>query len=58
LRKKTRFWTFAVQSPESLKFTGRWFGEETLLAAANAFQRQRGDHLQRPPLSDPATQPP
>jgi Asp-tRNA(Asn)/Glu-tRNA(Gln) amidotransferase A subunit family amidase len=48
----------AGQSPGSLKFTGRWFGEETLLAVADAFQRQRGDHLQRPPLNNSGTQAP
>ncbi len=37
--------------PKSLKMTGQLFGEETLLAVADAYQLATGHHLQRPPLA-------
>ncbi|GAC1472384.1 MAG: amidase [Isosphaeraceae bacterium] len=36
--------------PGSITFTGRLFGESTLLALGRAYQRAAGDHLKRPPL--------
>jgi len=38
------------QMPDSFTFTGRLYGESTLLAVAHAFQQAAGDHLKRPPL--------
>jgi Asp-tRNA(Asn)/Glu-tRNA(Gln) amidotransferase A subunit family amidase len=38
-----------VYVPGALTFTGRCFGETTLLQVAQAFQRSGGDHLKRPP---------
>ncbi len=38
------------QSPGSITFTGRLYGETTLLAVASAYQKAAGDHLKRPPL--------
>jgi Asp-tRNA(Asn)/Glu-tRNA(Gln) amidotransferase A subunit family amidase len=37
-------------APGSITFTGRLFGETTLLAVADAYQKATGDHLRRPPL--------
>ncbi|XBH01095.1 amidase [Singulisphaera sp. Ch08] len=37
-------------SPGSITFTGRLYGESTLLAVANAYQQAAGHHLRRPPL--------
>jgi Asp-tRNA(Asn)/Glu-tRNA(Gln) amidotransferase A subunit family amidase len=39
-----------VESPTSLTFTGRLYGETELLAVAHAFQQAVGQHLKRPPL--------
>ncbi len=36
-------------SPTALTFTGRLFGESTLLAVAKAYQDATGHHLKRPP---------
>ncbi len=36
-------------SPTALTFTGRLFGESTLLAVAKAYQEATGHHLKRPP---------
>lgn len=36
--------------PGSITFTGRLYGETTLLAVANAYQQAAGHHLRRPPL--------
>ncbi len=38
-----------VDVPKSLTFTGRLFGESTLLAVAKAYQDATGHHLKRPP---------
>lgn len=44
--------------PGSLTFSGRPYGETELLAVADAFQRQVGDHLKRPqPPAPSATEP-
>ena len=40
----------AGRGPGSLKFTGGLFGEEALLAVADAYQQQTTDHLQRPSI--------
>jgi Asp-tRNA(Asn)/Glu-tRNA(Gln) amidotransferase A subunit family amidase len=40
----------AGQAPPTLVLTGPWFGEETLLAAAVAYQQATGVHRERPPL--------
>ena len=42
--------------PRSITFTGRLFGESSLLAVAHAYQRATGHHLQRPPLEKFATE--
>jgi Asp-tRNA(Asn)/Glu-tRNA(Gln) amidotransferase A subunit family amidase len=39
-----------VTLPTSITFTGRLFGESSLLAVAHAYQRATGHHLQRPAL--------
>jgi Asp-tRNA(Asn)/Glu-tRNA(Gln) amidotransferase A subunit family amidase len=36
--------------PSTITFTGRLFGESTLLALAHAYQQASGAHLRRPPL--------
>jgi Asp-tRNA(Asn)/Glu-tRNA(Gln) amidotransferase A subunit family amidase len=36
--------------PQSVTFTGRFFGEESLLALAHAFEKQSDVRLRRPPL--------
>jgi Asp-tRNA(Asn)/Glu-tRNA(Gln) amidotransferase A subunit family amidase len=38
------------ETPTSLTFTGRLYGETELLAVAQAFQQATGQHLKRPPL--------
>jgi Asp-tRNA(Asn)/Glu-tRNA(Gln) amidotransferase A subunit family amidase len=38
------------QAPPTLVLTGPWFGEETLLAAAVAYQQATSVHRERPPL--------
>jgi Asp-tRNA(Asn)/Glu-tRNA(Gln) amidotransferase A subunit family amidase len=40
----------AQGQPDSLRFTGRLFGEEDILLLAHAFQRVTDYHLKRPPL--------
>jgi Asp-tRNA(Asn)/Glu-tRNA(Gln) amidotransferase A subunit family amidase len=44
-----------VKLPTSITFTGRLFGESSLLAVAHAYQRATGHHLHRPPLEEFAT---
>jgi Asp-tRNA(Asn)/Glu-tRNA(Gln) amidotransferase A subunit family amidase len=39
-----------VETPGSITFTGRLYGESDLLAVAHAFQQQTGHHLKRPPM--------
>jgi Asp-tRNA(Asn)/Glu-tRNA(Gln) amidotransferase A subunit family amidase len=39
-----------VETPTSLTFTGRLYGETELLAVAHAYQQAVGQHLKRPPL--------
>jgi Asp-tRNA(Asn)/Glu-tRNA(Gln) amidotransferase A subunit family amidase len=39
-----------AESPTSIKFTGRLYGETELLAVAHAYQQAVGQHLKRPPL--------
>ncbi|HKD36649.1 MAG TPA: amidase, partial [Pirellulales bacterium] len=39
-----------VETPKSLTFTGRLFGESDLLAVAQAYQRATGFHLAHPPM--------
>lgn len=39
-----------AETPTSLTFTGRLFGETELLSVAHAFQQVTGQHLKRPPL--------
>src|SRR5262245_29770505 len=36
--------------PDTITFTGRLFGESTLLSLAHAYQQASGAHLRRPPL--------
>jgi Asp-tRNA(Asn)/Glu-tRNA(Gln) amidotransferase A subunit family amidase len=38
-----------AERPKALTFTGRLFGEGTLLAVAKAYQEATGFHLKRPP---------
>jgi Asp-tRNA(Asn)/Glu-tRNA(Gln) amidotransferase A subunit family amidase len=40
-----------VETPGSLTFTGRLFGESELLAVACSYQRATGFHLRRPPMA-------
>jgi Asp-tRNA(Asn)/Glu-tRNA(Gln) amidotransferase A subunit family amidase len=40
----------ATDQPGTITFTGRLFGETTLLALAHAYQQASGAHLRRPPL--------
>jgi Asp-tRNA(Asn)/Glu-tRNA(Gln) amidotransferase A subunit family amidase len=39
-----------VETPKSITFTGRLFGETELLAVAHAYQQATGHHLKRPPM--------
>jgi Asp-tRNA(Asn)/Glu-tRNA(Gln) amidotransferase A subunit family amidase len=39
-----------AEVPDSIKFTGRLYGEAELLAVAHAYQQATGHHLRRPPL--------
>jgi Asp-tRNA(Asn)/Glu-tRNA(Gln) amidotransferase A subunit family amidase len=39
-----------IETPISLVFTGRLFGESDLLAVAKAYQDATGHHLTRPPM--------
>jgi Asp-tRNA(Asn)/Glu-tRNA(Gln) amidotransferase A subunit family amidase len=39
-----------VELPQSIKFTGRLYGETELLAVAHAYQQATGHHLRRPPM--------
>jgi Asp-tRNA(Asn)/Glu-tRNA(Gln) amidotransferase A subunit family amidase len=39
-----------VETPTSLTFTGRLYGEADLLAVAHAYQRATGHHLRHPPM--------
>jgi Asp-tRNA(Asn)/Glu-tRNA(Gln) amidotransferase A subunit family amidase len=39
-----------VEMPLGLTFTGRLYGETTLLAVAKAYQEVTGHHLKRPPM--------
>jgi Asp-tRNA(Asn)/Glu-tRNA(Gln) amidotransferase A subunit family amidase len=41
-----------VETPTSLTFTGRLFGEAELLAVAQAYQRATDFHLARPPMEN------
>src|SRR5207302_7490251 len=41
--------TGGVEVPKALTFTGKLFGESTLLAVAKAYQDATGHHLKRPP---------
>ncbi len=41
-------------TPTSITFTGRLWGEATLLAVADAYQRATDFHLRRPPIDPPA----
>jgi Asp-tRNA(Asn)/Glu-tRNA(Gln) amidotransferase A subunit family amidase len=40
------------ESPSSITFTGRLYGETELLAVAHAFQQATGHHLRHPVLPD------
>ncbi len=46
----TRKTKAGVESPTSLTFTGRLYGETDLLAVAHAYQQAVGQHLKRPSL--------
>ena len=46
----TRKTQSGAESPTSIKFTGRLYGETELLAVAHAYQQAVGQHLKRPPL--------
>jgi Asp-tRNA(Asn)/Glu-tRNA(Gln) amidotransferase A subunit family amidase len=50
MRNGTRKTQAGVESPTSLTFTGRLYGETELLAVAHAYQQAVGQHLKRPPL--------
>jgi len=39
-----------VETPTSIKFTGRLYGESELLAVAHAYQQMTGHHLKHPPM--------
>jgi len=39
-----------IQTPRSLTFTGRLYGETELLAIAHAYQQATGHHLRTPPM--------
>ena len=39
-----------VETPFSLTFTGRLFGETELLAVGHAYQQATGHHLRHPPM--------
>jgi Asp-tRNA(Asn)/Glu-tRNA(Gln) amidotransferase A subunit family amidase len=39
-----------VELPQSIKFTGRLYGETELLAVAHAYQQATGHHLRHPPM--------
>lgn len=38
------------ETPRSITFTGKLYGESELLTLCDAFQRKTGEHLKRPPL--------
>ncbi|HQR43748.1 MAG TPA: amidase, partial [Gemmatales bacterium] len=38
------------ETPRSITFTGKLYGESELLTLCYAFQRKTGEHLKRPPL--------
>ena len=38
------------ETPTSILFTGKLFGETELLAIAHAYQQATGHHLKRPPM--------
>ncbi|MBW3541799.1 MAG: amidase [Planctomycetes bacterium] len=40
-----------VETPTSITFTGRLYGEAELLAVAHAWQQSTGHHLKRPPMA-------
>jgi Asp-tRNA(Asn)/Glu-tRNA(Gln) amidotransferase A subunit family amidase len=42
--------TGEVETPTSITFTGRLYGETELLAVAHAYQQATGHHLRRPPM--------
>jgi Asp-tRNA(Asn)/Glu-tRNA(Gln) amidotransferase A subunit family amidase len=42
-----------VETPTSITFTGRLFGEAELLAVGRAYQKATGHHLKRPALEKP-----
>jgi hypothetical protein len=46
----TRTTKAGLETPTSLTFTGRLYGETELLAVAHAFQQAVGQHLRRPPM--------
>jgi Asp-tRNA(Asn)/Glu-tRNA(Gln) amidotransferase A subunit family amidase len=39
-----------VETPTSIRFTGRLYGETELLAVSHAYQQATGHHLKRPPM--------
>jgi Asp-tRNA(Asn)/Glu-tRNA(Gln) amidotransferase A subunit family amidase len=39
-----------IETPTSVTFTGRLYGETELLAVAHAYQQATGHHLRRPPM--------
>ncbi|MBT4864364.1 MAG: hypothetical protein HON53_04475 [Planctomycetaceae bacterium] len=39
-----------VETPTSITFTGRLYGESELLAVAHAYQQATGHHLKHPPM--------
>lgn len=39
-----------LETPKSITFTGRLYGETNLLAVAHAFQQMTGHHLRHPPM--------
>jgi Asp-tRNA(Asn)/Glu-tRNA(Gln) amidotransferase A subunit family amidase len=43
------FKTGGAETPKAITFTGKLFGESTLLAVAKAYQDATGHHLKRPP---------
>jgi Asp-tRNA(Asn)/Glu-tRNA(Gln) amidotransferase A subunit family amidase len=45
-----------VETPTSITFTGRLFGETELLAVAHAYQQATGHHLKRPPMDKVTTE--
>jgi Asp-tRNA(Asn)/Glu-tRNA(Gln) amidotransferase A subunit family amidase len=49
-KQKARDGSREIDAPQSVKFTGRLYGETELLAVGHAWQQATGHHLKRPTL--------